>query len=180
VSNEHQMYRQHKRMRVGTFLTLAVIGPDRRSTFWRKVSGATSHTQPSHPPRPPSATLPRTTPTAREQSAGAGAQPHPPGPAGPLSAPSISPTTPTDVRSGPGRWPTAEQRACGAGRPTTVSRDRRARRAATARPPQSSPHLPLKDLKDFHSKTKLILGVFLNRPVPHLWAASRFGDIRGS
>ena len=27
-----------------------------------------------------------------------------------------------------------------------------------------------------HSKTKLILGVFLNRPVPQLWAASRKGD----
>jgi hypothetical protein len=34
--------------------------------------------------------------------------------------------------------------------------------------------------RHFHSKTKLILGVFLNRPVPHLWAASLFGDIRES
>jgi hypothetical protein len=31
-----------------------------------------------------------------------------------------------------------------------------------------------------HSKTKLILGFFLNRPVAHLWAASRKGDIRES
>ena len=35
-------------------------------------------------------------------------------------------------------------------------------------------------LAEVHSKTKLIFGVFLNRPVPHLWAASRKGDTRES
>jgi hypothetical protein len=39
---------------------------------------------------------------------------------------------------------------------------------------------PWRDLFNTHSKTKLILGFFLNRPVPHLWAASRYEDIRES
>jgi hypothetical protein len=38
----------------------------------------------------------------------------------------------------------------------------------------------LADHGQTHSKTKLILGVFLNRPVPRLWAASLSGDIRES
>ena len=47
-------------------------------------------------------------------------------------------------------------------------------------PPCHSSEYKIRTLAHLHSKTKLILGVFLNRPVPQSRAASRKGDIRES